>query len=521
MNHRSAYLVFALTLAAGLAHADERLAGIACRSVHLHFPAPDAVAFYNEVTVTQSAEGTYFMACGFHMGYFGMQELRGGKKVVLFSVWDPGRQNDPSATPEDRRVKVLSQGDGVRVRRFGGEGTGGQSFYDYDWQLGETCRFLVASRPDGDRTAFTGYLYVAREKRWQQMATFSTLAGGRPIRGCYSFVEDFRRNRISTTKARAAEFGNAWVKTTDGQWHALDRARFTADSNPSTNINAGVRDGRFFLATGGETKNVDTPLGDEIQLPHEDRLPPEDLPATDLNEQRIRVLSYNIKHGLGNDGRLDLQRAADVINRLEPDLVALQEIDNQVARSGSVDQAATLGELTGMHAAFGKFFDYQGGEYGMAILSRTPILASENRRLPDGAEPRSSLVATVRPRASGPEILVACVHFYATASERLAQAEKLLETLAEEQRPIIIAGDFNSQPGSPVLQLFASAWTIPDKGEDRYTFSAQRPRREIDFILFRPRQAFEVGQIVVLDEPVVSDHRPVFVDLIPPHAPND
>ena len=87
------------TLTAAAASADEKLAGIACRSVHLGYSAPVGTAFYNEVAVEQSADGTYFMVCGWSKGYFGMQELASGKKLVLFSVWDPAAGNDPATVP--------------------------------------------------------------------------------------------------------------------------------------------------------------------------------------------------------------------------------------------------------------------------------------------------------------------------------------------------------------------------------------------------------------------------------------
>ncbi len=96
--------------------ADESLKGIACRSVHLGYPAPEGTVFYNELTVEKSAVGTYFMACGFDGGYFGIQELGNGKKVVLFSVWDPGEQNDPQQVKQEQRVKLL-QKDGAVARR--------------------------------------------------------------------------------------------------------------------------------------------------------------------------------------------------------------------------------------------------------------------------------------------------------------------------------------------------------------------------------------------------------------------
>lgn len=273
------FLLFVcLFTAARIGHADERLKGIACRSVHLGYPAEESVAFYNEATVQASAEGTYFMVCGFRMGYFGLQELANGKKVVLFSVWEPGKQNNPNATPEERRVRLLKQGDAVRVKRFGGEGTGGQSFFDFDWKLGETYKFLVRAAPDGERTAYAGYLYLPKRKEWKHLVTFSTLAGGKMLRGCYSFVEDFRRNRISTTKVRKAAFGNGWVQDGKGNWHPLRRARFTADANPVTNIDGGLADERYFLATGGETENTHTKLRGMIEAKPESFERPQGLP---------------------------------------------------------------------------------------------------------------------------------------------------------------------------------------------------------------------------------------------------
>src|SRR5262245_20033109 len=101
-------LLAMLTLALPL-RADESLKGVACRSVHLGYPAPAGTAFYNEVTIDQSAPGTYFCVCAFNMGYCGLQELANGKKVLLFSIWDPGEQNDPNKVKDEQRVKLLHQ----------------------------------------------------------------------------------------------------------------------------------------------------------------------------------------------------------------------------------------------------------------------------------------------------------------------------------------------------------------------------------------------------------------------------
>ncbi len=254
-----------LATSANILRADERLEGVACRSVHLHYSAAKGTAFYNEATVDQSAPGTYFCACGWDKGYFGIQELGNGKKVVIFSVWD-SNQNDQKAVEEDKRVKLLHKDAKVRIGRFGGEGSGGQSFLDYDWKTKVAYRFLVTANVNGERTEYAGFLYLPEEKSWKHLVTFSTITGGKELSGYYSFVEDFKRDRVSTTMVRRADYGNVWVKTTKGDWAAATTARFTADRNPVVNINAGVKDDHFFLATGGETKNTDIKLNESMRL---------------------------------------------------------------------------------------------------------------------------------------------------------------------------------------------------------------------------------------------------------------
>jgi hypothetical protein len=109
--------------------------------------------------------------------------------------------------------------------------------------------------------------------------TFSTIKKGKLLDGYYSFVEDFRRDKVSTTKTRKASFGNGWVRLKDDQWTPLDQAKFTADNNPVTNIDAGLIEDRFFLATGGDLKNQHTKLGEKITLPQAPQSPP-DIPQS-------------------------------------------------------------------------------------------------------------------------------------------------------------------------------------------------------------------------------------------------
>ena len=266
-------------LTAARVRADEKLKGIACRSVHLAYPAPVAVSFYNEITIEKSAPGTYFMVCGWGKGYFGIQELANGKKLVLFSVWDPGNQDDPKTVKEDLQVKTLHKGEGVRVGRFGGEGTGGQSFFDYDWKIGETYRFLVTAKAVEKRSEYSCYFYIPEKKEWRHLVTFSTPTGGDLLKGDYSFVEDFKRDKVSTTHTRRARFGNGWIETVDGTWQPITRAKFTADANPVTNIDAGPDKDSFFLATGGDIENKTVPLREFMEIePRTDRKVPEDLP---------------------------------------------------------------------------------------------------------------------------------------------------------------------------------------------------------------------------------------------------
>ena len=206
---------------------------------------------------------------------------RSRKKLVIFSVWDSG-QNNPKAVEEGKQVKLLHKGDKVRTGRFGGEGTGGQSFLDYDWKPGDTYKFLVAAKANGDRTEYAGYFRAPDDKEWTHMVTFSTVTGGKNLGGYYSFVEDFKRDKVSTTKTRTAEYGNAWVKAAKGgEWKPVTEARFTADANPVLNIDAGLTAAkdRFFLSTGGEIVNKTTKLRDKMTLPTDAKPElPKDLP---------------------------------------------------------------------------------------------------------------------------------------------------------------------------------------------------------------------------------------------------
>ena len=227
----------------------------AARSVHWGWLAPEGEIFTTGMIVDRSTAGSYFMACGWNTGYFGIQELSNGKKVIIFSVWDPTKGDDPNAVKLEERVEVLFNDPAMRIRRFGGEGTGGQCMGDFDWKIGETNRFLVRGRVEGEKTAYSGF--VLQDGKWRKLVTFRVRTGGQPLKGLYSFVEDFRRDYKSAQEARRARFGEGWVKSTGGDWMALSRARFTASGaewEAKETIDAGLEGDWFFLQTGGETK---------------------------------------------------------------------------------------------------------------------------------------------------------------------------------------------------------------------------------------------------------------------------
>jgi len=237
-------------------------------------------------------------------------------------------------------------------------------------------------------------------------------------------------------------------------------------------------------------------------------------PAQGAAQSTLRVAAYNVKHGLGMDSVIDLERIARVLRPLDADVITLQEIDRGVDRTDGVDQARRLGELLGMTAHFGDFMPYQGGEYGMAVLSRLPVVGVTNHRLPDGDEPRTGLEVEV---LAGPErrrVSVVGIHFYRTPEERLAQADSLSSLLDTVEHPVVLAGDFNSRRGDRILRsLRASDWFVVDKDGPFETFPADGPQREIDFVMLRPAEAFEVVEHRVIAESVASDHRPLLVVL--------
>ncbi len=191
-------------------------------------PSEDVEYFYNEVLITKEnyVNSSYFMMNGFSEGYMGIQVDGKGKPKILFSVWSPYQTDNPEDIPEDKRIKLLRKGKDVTVGEFGAEGSGGQSWLNYDWKPDVVYKALVGVKPDGKgSTVYTAYFFADDE--WKLIASFSRPETSTNYKGAYSFLENFDpKNSVLT---RAGRYGNQWARTTSGVWKEVTEAKFSYD----------------------------------------------------------------------------------------------------------------------------------------------------------------------------------------------------------------------------------------------------------------------------------------------------
>lgn len=272
MKRITAVLLTALASFSLYAQSPEEQAARQARSVHLAYQnwGSSAKIFLIQATIDQFTPGSYCCLLGFTGGYMGVQELRDGKRVAIFSVWEPGNPFDFGAKPDDvdvaKRTMPIYSGKSVEVSRFGGEGTGGKSMIVFPWEIGKPITMAVSAGRGGNyRTHYTGWIWNDEKQEWFRMATFSSLVGkGDPeILAPYSFVEDFRRDVVSRDEVRTARFSPLWTYT-GSEWIVSTEARFTADTNALETVDAGPAACGFWLATGGKTANVTTKLWDRF-----------------------------------------------------------------------------------------------------------------------------------------------------------------------------------------------------------------------------------------------------------------
>ncbi|RYD31603.1 MAG: DUF3472 domain-containing protein [Verrucomicrobiaceae bacterium] len=228
-------------------------------SVHLGYSLPEGEPvewFYNEITVPEGSDpiGSYFMSNGFGEGYFGMQVNSPEERRVLFSVWSPFTTDNPKEIPDDQKITLLKKGEGVHGGEFGGEGSGGQSYWNYPWKAGTAYKFLNRVHPDGKgSTVYSAWFHLPEQNTWKLIASFKRPKTDKHLTGAHSFLENFS-DRLGYL-GRQAFYGNQWACDVKGQWHEVTKARFTGDDIAQRQYRrdyaGGTDSTRFFLRNGG------------------------------------------------------------------------------------------------------------------------------------------------------------------------------------------------------------------------------------------------------------------------------
>ena len=235
------------------------------------------------------------------------------------------------------------------------------------------------------------------------------------------------------------------------------------------------------------------------------------------SSKTLRVMTYNIHVGVGMDKKLDLPRVAGVINAQRPDLVGLQEVDRGVTRTQRIDEIVELGKLTRMDYAFAFNLHYQGGQYGVAILSRFPIRATDHRLYQNTREAERRGFIRAEVSVDGRVLNFVTTHLdYQYDDGRLFEAQQLLRALKDVQGPLVIVGDFNDIPAGRAYQLmryqFGDAWIESRSTDEGFSYPTDKPAKRIDYIFFRLTDRVRTKRAWIVDTQA-SDHVPVVADL--------
>lgn len=232
-------------------------------------------------------------------------------------------------------------------------------------------------------------------------------------------------------------------------------------------------------------------------------------------KKTLRVMTYNIHVGVGMDKKLDLQRIAEVINRERPDLVGLQEVDRGVKRTEGRDEIVELAALTRMEYAFAPNLDYQGGKYGVAILSRFPIKNTIHRMFENKREAERRGMLQVEVEVDRKPLTFVTTHLdYQFEDGRLFETEQLLQFLTGAKEPLIVVADLNDVPAGSAYQLmrtrFDDAWVTSRTKGDGFSYPADKPLKRIDHIFYSKGVRAKKAWVV---ETLASDHIPVVADV--------
>lgn len=226
--------------------------------------------------------------------------------------------------------------------------------------------------------------------------------------------------------------------------------------------------------------------------------------ATAASAQKVRVMSYNVRNGHGVDGIKDIKRCADVINKVRPNVVAVQELDS-MSRRNKKYVLGELSQLTGYHDYYHRTIPYRGGAYGIGILTRKKALSVDFHPLPCRREPRGLLIVEMK------KYYLLCTHLSLNEEDRVTSVGIIRDIVSKLDKPAFIAGDMNSSPNSKPINAFKE-YTQVLNDSNKFTISSKNPRKCIDYILGTNGE-FKVIKDEVIYGILASDHLPLYVDV--------
>ena len=225
---------------------------------------------------------------------------------------------------------------------------------------------------------------------------------------------------------------------------------------------------------------------------------------------QTRLLCYNVHNCVGLDGELSVERIARIVNEADVEAVAIQELDSMTTRYPGHDMLSEVAALTDMYPTYAPTIDYRGGKYGIGMLTREKPLSYRQVPLPCRSEPRALLIVELE------DYYYCCTHLSLHEEDRITSAAIIIDELSKLDKPAIIAGDFNALPNSFPMMALGRKFHIFEKSGTPYTFPANEPRREIDYMaLYTGGGATaEVVEHRVLSAPVESDHAPIVAEVV-------
>lgn len=233
-----------------------------------------------------------------------------------------------------------------------------------------------------------------------------------------------------------------------------------------------------------------------------------------LQAQKLQVLSYNIHIAQDAQNKDQLKPLAEWINSSGAGLIGLQEVDSVCNRSGKVDQLAQLKQLTGMYGVFSRHFAFDGGAYGLGVLSKYPIDSVHYDRisLQSMGKQETRALLTIFVTINKRSLAFSTVHLdYRDAASRKQQAQELVHTFQQYKMPVILTGDMNAEPKTAAIDVLSSVFQDCTQDE-AFTYPVEKPTKKIDYVFVQKHTVKKIHSAAVLPQ-TFSDHLPVIASI--------